>query len=505
MKRLLLAAACAAALAGPATATPLIAAAEAGDVESALTLIRQGEDVNAVTPDGTTALHWAVHHGEAEMVQRLIRRGADVHAENHYGATPMMEAAVRGDVRVMRMLLDAGADVESRNADGQTALMVIARTENLEAARLLLSRGADPNAVEQWRGQTALMWAVAQNRPGMAALLLEAGADPNVRSFVNEHRRQITGEPRYVWRPPSGWTPLLLAAREGCLTCVELLLDAGADIDMGDPEWVSPLLIATMNTHFDTAAYLLARGANPNKWDWRGRNPLFTAVDLIIVPTGGRPDLPPTDKTTAVELTRLLLEAGANPNLQIKLNPGYRNTKDDRGSEGPITIGSTALARAAKTFELEAIDLLAAHGALVDLPNDAGVTPLMVAAGTGSLERDTRGDYHRPDTQERAIATIQKLLDMGADINAQSANGRTALFGAALWGWTDVVSFLAENGARLDIADNQGLIVLDAALGSISRGPRTLPVFHADTAERIRELMEAQGLDVPADRIALLD
>lgn len=493
------------AFAGAAFANPLVEAVETGNEAAALALIEDGADVRAASPDGTTALHWAVYNGDADLVARLIEEGAEVSAVNHYGSTPMIEAAVLGDVGIMEMLLDAGADVESPNADGQTALMVVARTENLEAARLLIERGADVNAVEQWRGQTPLMWAAAQSRPAMVKLLLDNGADANVQSFVNEHKRQITAEPRYIWRPVSGWTPLLLAARQGCEECVGHLLDAGAEIDAGNPENVTPLLIAAMNFHFDTGKLLVERGANPDKWDWRGRNPLYAAIDLNTLPHGGRADLPSTDETSALEMARMLLEAGANPNLQIKLNPGYRNTKDDRGSDTNLTIGTTPLARAAKAFDLEAINLLAEYGALVDLPNDSGLTPLMIAAGTGSLERDTRGTYNTPDTQQRSIAAIDALLAMGADINAVANNGQSALFGAAGWGWTDVVTHLAEKGAQLDLKDNNGNTALDAAMGRISRGARSAVAVHEETAAKLIELMEAQGIEVPADQLASAD
>lgn len=480
------------ALAGGAWADPLVDAAQAGNTEQALALIEDGAEVAAMGGDGATALHWAVHHGDRALAERLLEAGADVSATNYFGATPMIEAALLGDAEMIEILLDAGADVESPNRDGQTALMTVARTENLEAARLLLERGADPDRQEDWRGQTALMWAAAQSRPAMVRLLLEHGADPNVRSKVNDYPRHITAEARYVWRPPSGWTALLLASRQGCLECVQALLDAGADIDLANPEGVSPLLIAAMNLHFDVGAYLLQRDANPDKWDWRGRNPLYAVIDVNTLPHGGRADIPSTDETGALELARMLLEAGANPNLQLKLNPGYRNTKDDRGADRELTVGATPLLRAAKAFDTEAVALLAEYDPLVDLPNDNGTTPLMIAAGMGSSTIDTRGYYDTPDTQRQSIATLTMLLEMGADINARNNGGETALFAAAQWGWTEVVDFLVTNGARLDIANADGHSALDIALG---RGRRSTEP-NEETAARIRELMAEQGIDV---------
>src|SRR6266850_2301978 len=231
-------------------AAPLVDAVKAGDRAAALALIDKRADVNAPEPDGTTALHWAAHNGDLELVDRLLKAGAKVNAKNDYGATPMSEAAVSASADLIDRLLKAGADVESPNADGQTALMVVARTSRVDAAQALLRRGAKVNAVEQWRGQTALMWAAAQNQPAMVKLLVSAGADVNARSTINNWQRQVTAEPRAIYRPAGGLTPLLYVAREGCVDCAKALVEGGANLDLPDPENVSPLLLSVLNGHY---------------------------------------------------------------------------------------------------------------------------------------------------------------------------------------------------------------------------------------------------------------
>ena len=154
-------------------------------------------------------------------------------------------------------LVEGGASVESPNADGQTALMIVARTSRVDAARVLLQHGANVNAVEKWRGQTALMWAAAQSQPAMVRALIAAGADVNARAMVNNWGRQVTAEPRAIYRPAGGLTPLLYAAREGCVDCVAALVDGGADVNLPDPENISPLLMAVINMRFDAAVELI--------------------------------------------------------------------------------------------------------------------------------------------------------------------------------------------------------------------------------------------------------
>jgi ankyrin repeat protein len=177
--------------------------------------------------------------------------------------------------------------------------------------------------------------------------------------------------------------------------------------------------------------------------------------------------------------------------LQLKLLPPYRSIGSDRGVDGMLTIGATPLLRAAKGLDAPAIKLLLEHGAIIDLPNNQGITPVMAAAGLGSVDADTRGLYTTFDVQQRSIDSLALLLKAGADINA--AGGRrqqTPLAAGAYWGWNDVVQYLFDHGAKLDVKDSGGMSPIDAALGKAggnSRGGQRIDV-HEDTAALLRKL-----------------
>ncbi|MCU1336008.1 MAG: hypothetical protein JWO19_1589 [Bryobacterales bacterium] len=448
-------------------------------------------DVNAPSSDGTTPLHWAAHNNDAALVDKLLKAGADAKARNEFGATPMSEAAFNANTEIIEKLLKAGADPDSPSADGQTALMLIARSSNVTAARLLLEHGAHVNAKEKQKDQTALMWAAAQRQGPMVRELVAHGADVNARTVVNDVPSQVSTEPRAQYRSYGGLTAMLYATREGCLECVKAMVEGKADLNLADPEGVTPLITAIWNAHWDTAAYLIKAGANVNKWDWWGRSPLYLAVDYNTLPHGGRPDAPSIDDTTPLQVIEQLLNAGANPNLQLKLLPPYRSIGSDRGVDAMLTIGATPLLRAAKALDAPAIRLLLEHGAKVDLPNNQGITPTMAAAGLGSVDADTRGLYTTFDVQQKSIESLDLLLKAGGDINAPGGRRmQTPLHAAAFWGWNDVVQYLVDHGAKLDVKDSGGMSPIDAALGKAggnSRGGQRIDV-HEDTAALLRKL-----------------
>lgn len=453
-------------LLGAAADAQVVEAVKAGDRLAALALIDQNADVRAPEPDGTTALHWAAFNRDADVVERLLRAGADANAVNDYGATPLSVAAVDPDPAILTSLLKAGARVESANAEGETPLMVVARSGNVEAAKVLLQRRANVNAVEQWGGQTALMWATAQKHPDMVKVLIKAGAQVNARATVRDWPRRITAEGRPKDLLHAGLTPLLYAAREGCIECARHLLAAGADINLPDPDGTTPLVIALMNLHFDFARFLIEAGADVNRWDFFGRTALYVAIDMNTLPRGGRADLPSVDDTTALTIAQLLLQRGANPNAQLKLRPPYRNVINDRGGDNLLSTGATPLLLAAKVGDAEAITMLLKAKALIELPTATGVTPLMAAAGMGHSFNPTRGRFK---TDAQALEAVRLLKEAGGQINVQAGNGTTALHAAASHGWNETIKYLVASGAALETRDEKGLMPIDYAAGKYER------------------------------------
>jgi uncharacterized protein len=438
--------------------------------------------------DGTTPLHWAVRDNDLVKAETLIRAGADVKTANRYGVTPLYLAAVNGSAPMIEKLLKAGADSNAVGNEGETALMTAARTGNVDAAKVLIEHGATVDAKENWRGQTALMWAAAQGHASMLRELIAHGADVNARSSIQKWERQNTEEPREKWLPLGGFTPLLFAAREGCVPCVPVLVDAGADINVTDQDGITPLISAIINGHYDTAGMLLQKGADPNLADRTGRTALYAAVDFHTMPISNRPAPREIDnELTSLDVIKRLLDRGASVNAQLKTQQPYR-TKLDRGDDTMLTTGTTPLVRAAKAGDFVVVRLLLEKGADATLTTRNGINPLMAAAGIGTREEDTTG---RHKTESDVIETIKLCLEAGVDINAIENSGRSAVYGAALMGYDQVIQFLADRAANLHIKDKQDRSPLDAAMGLTGGAgfDGGSGVAHESTAALIRKLM----------------
>jgi ankyrin repeat protein len=414
----------------------------------AATVSAQKVDVNRRNADGSTALQWAVYEGNVAEAQRLVRAGADVSLANKYGATPMSLAAEVGNTNILKILLEAGANADSPNPDGQTALMAVARTGIVAAAQVLLDHRATVDAKEKFGGQTALMWASARRHPEMMQLLISKGADVNARSTDRDYQRHVTAEGRPKNLDSGGLTPLLYAARENCIACVEVLLKSKADIDLPDPDGVSPLVVAILNANWDLARQLILAGADVNQWDIFGEAPLFAAIGLRTRIDGGRASIDPMNSTKGLAIMNLLLERGADPNMQLFFRPanvsGTTNTR-----------GSTPLIRAANNGDLEVVKILLEHGADATLYMADRQTPIHAVLAGRTLE-------------PQALELIRVLHKAGTDVNVvalvnheEEVRGGSALHFAVRKRYKEVIKELASYGVDMNAKDQDGLTALD--------------------------------------------
>lgn len=493
--------------------SPLAEAARRGDVASVQNLLRQEVDVNGWDAGGTAALHWAVHLGDQALVELLLDAGADINAANRYGQAPIHIAVQQHDAAMVKRLLAAGADKEKVDGAGETALLTAARLGDAAIVDELLAAGAAIEARDLDYGQTPLMLAVRQEHKSVVQRLLQAGADVNAQSYAGELQKLVfpsdvpvgtsqgvginrSGLPdRGMRYPITGTkTPLLFATRQGNLELTRMLVEAGADIEQADVNGVTPLINAILNhsvvninrtgksDHLKIALYLVEQGANVNAMDWYGQTPLWAAVDIRNLEFAVTETTNRVDREEAYQLIEALLAKGAEPNPRIKEFPPERRFIAGTGFNGWVDMtGQTPFLRAAIAGDLRVLHLLLEHGADPNLGTVGGTTPLMVAAGVSWAVAETYDEG-----PAALLETVKLMHSLGNDINAVNSMGLRAIHGAANRGSNDIIEYLAENGALLDVTDNEGRTPIDWAEGVLT-GARA-PTRKPDTIALLQQL-----------------
>ena len=428
----------------PEGETCLMTAAGAGSLPVVKALLVRGANINAVESwRGQTALMWAAAEGHAAVVDALIEAGADVNARSKAGFTPLLFAVREGSVPAVRSLVKAKADVNdvakaaaiSSNStarpvsDATSALAMAVINAHFDVAGVLVENGADPNAPDA-RGSIlhALAWIRKPGAAGgnqappsgtgglssleLAEALLKRGANPNVR--IKWQEIPFDRDDGEVKSPPNirvgrdyislvGATPFYLAAKNGDVELMGLLVKHGADPRLPTVQNVTPLMAAA------------------GLGTWAGETP---------GPLNGTPEV------ERLEAVKLALAVGNDINAvadfgdypivgdPIELFISYPKNLEQLPTSALGDMrwsGSTALHGAATSNQQSIIRYLVDNGAKLDARNKLGWTPLMVAEG-GQFGATVK---EFPD----AAALIRKLMrDRGMDPEQYSKAGakRTA-------------------------------------------------------------------------------
>ncbi len=428
---------------------PLVDAAKRADWEAVRALLEADVDVNEAAADGTGALHWASYWDDLASAELLIREGADPGAANDLGATPLWNAALNGSSAMVRSLLEAGADPNAALLLGETVVMTAARSGNADVVGQLLTEGADPNA-DAARGQTALMWGAAQGHAAVVDVLLTYGADVHALSDVWIELRgtdppQASHSDYQVWIRQGGNTPLMFAVRAGDLASAELLVAAGADVNVESAYGIGATALAAHSDHADLVELLVENGANPNAVEGG-----YTALHAAVL--RGNADA-----------VRTLLAHGAEPNTPLlAASPTRRQSLDFFFH--PVLVGATPFWLAARFVQPGIMRALAESGADPLFAHEVGywrglppdfiwedegsTTALMAAVGMGGGLTGGFATPGRMELEARTLEAVRIATDLGVEVNARNASGGTALQAAQASRFGSVVELLVERGAR---------------------------------------------------------
>ena len=476
---------------------PVAKAVKAGDLQAVRALIKSGADVNARSGDGSTPLLWAVDRSEVEIARALIAAKAAVDTPNDFGITPLLHASRTGNGAMVDLLLQAGADPKRAHPEGETPLMAAAKSGSVPAVRALLARGADVNAADKFQSETALMRAAAEGHVDVAGVLLEAGANPNLQAHVTSLTQRKNAD-----HPTGGFTALMWAARNGNEAMIRRLVAGAANVNLKNGDGASAAMIAIWNDRFDIAATLLELGSDVNDGS------LYVAVEMRDATTdqfafdGSRRRPDNANKLTALDLMKLLLDKGADPN---KTFAGQFHSTSMPNSD---RFDNTPFFKAAIASDVEALKVLIAHKANLDqspaaapatakkeaAPDDdaaadaggrgrgnpnAGRTAAMVTmtggrgpgmtGGPGYI-RDGAAPYREPGSRKPEDA-FALLISSGANPNAKGPDGVPILHLAARAGNLEMIRALAAAKVDFNQKNNDGLTALDVAEGKGAAAP----------------------------------
>ncbi len=428
--------------------TALLWASHWNDLRSAELLIRAGADANLANDLRMTPLVQACTNASAEFVDLLLKAGANVNTAVATGETPVMTCSRTGNLDAVRMLLARGADPNLKEpAENQTALMWAAAEKHPDVVRLLLEAHADPGPHTK-TGFTALHFAARVGDIETARALLAAGVDINIKSQPDS----IPASGRGQQGRAAGTARAATSA------------SAGGGGALGDTNFggSTALLVATVRGHVAFAQYLLDQGADPNVLD-AGFTPLFWAsgtwenglanpVYGFVDPIGGIPR-----RDEKVRLVKALLAHGANPNLQMTARPPtFRGTGTGGYNDA---VGATAFIVAANAGDLEIMRILLDAGANPNLVTKTNSNALLAATGLN------RGIGEIIDDEDRALAAVTFLLELGVDPKIVTTYNENALFGPAYRGWNRMMKLLIEKGADVNLVNKAGVTPWLAASG----------------------------------------
>jgi ankyrin repeat protein len=503
----------------PADGEPALVAAAGiadDDVEGVKLLLKHRAAVNAVDARHRHALLSAAAEGHEQIARALCAAGADINLADQRGSTALMEAARAGACGIVQRLAEAHPDARVRDQHGRDALTLACQSPHAhaETVRALLALGADPKAPGS-DGRSALDHAAAAGRWDLVALLdpdtplpaslsqdvLSEGADTPAHlldALRFGHWAIVSGFAERVreWPQPQLAQLYLDLATPGLAAGRRWLLDHGLDAEarfeaprIDDAETTdAPILPPLGRRLFDALLQqlpnstealddLLQAGASP-----AGAGLLAQALSrlsgvaqaaalpLNLLERGADPFGPDARERTPLHLAVV----NAQPELlQVLLARGCDPNTRDRDGRTPLF---AALEHGPQALPL--VRALIAYGANPEASDANGETPLGLALEHPAVERwlDWR-DWPRPNRPLRpsdlpaaaaagALATVQRLLELGFAVDTQDDQGASALLRACGAGHREIAACLLDAGADPALAARSGVTPLAAAVAA---------------------------------------
>jgi ankyrin repeat protein len=401
-------------------------------------------DINARDNDGDTPLQLAAKTGTKDVYDWLVKQGANQDATNDAGETPRQQA-MRSSEPFSRFQFDADTDIFLAIREGKLGAVVAI----LKSAPDLI------NQTNQF-GQTPLRLAAQTRHTNIVDYLNLHGARWDAASAILTGRTEVLR--KLIAQQPqlaSDGKSLRLAAANGNVPALEILLAAGADLRATGPDGLSPLGIALVEHHGEVVEFLLKKGATKNLFDAVFSDDAKAAAAWI----DKNKSLVSATNDFGVSVAEIAAACGNEKTLKLLLDKGVSRNFQNQST------GRSLLHAAALYNQTNTAQLLIQRHAKVDIADNFGFTPLHVSALRGSVDVLELLLKHKADCNQVTAAAKPVPPFGGAwpEVRLLAAGGNTALHVAALTGQTNVIGVLLKWGASVNATNSYGLTPLDLA------------------------------------------
>ena len=383
--------------------TPLMCAVNSENVDTVAFLLKNHADVDARDDQQSTCLHLAaLNNKSGSITELLLRHNPDIETMDRIGLTPLFLAAFNGNDAVVHLLLRFGARPEAKELDGFNALHYAC----MQANHVFMSRLLDQNGPDFEAFYDLSKYGLPA---GPSLSTTSKRRAPIVHSLIDHNAG--------VHAISKGFTPLHIAALTAQEQLVDILLSNGAEASG------VPVITAYYGLNSKIVDLLLTHGASVSATDSRQNKTALTWTAEI-----GSPNT-----------LKVLLSHGANVHHQDKH-------------------GSSALHYAGANARNESIKLLLEAGADPNLLDLGGCTALIRLAQAGRFY--LAGRWWNPSTDEREKAATL-LLNAGCDPSVRDKHGNLAVHYAARNGYRGILDAIERAGGDMELLGGSGRTVVE--------------------------------------------